>query len=176
MSQKARAPKRARIKPRGGRRALRQLAEDGDVDAARRERHARAQSAGLAKGRWLGRGAIRGAILDRLPHFRSRHGRIAATCWISNCRRLAANLPRTNVQRRIIGCQYASNVTDRAVSPFFRVLRRGFRHAHGRRGPAAHIYREGDCLSNRLCKTRGRASNGPPVFKPTCTAVNFFHT
>jgi len=34
-------------------------------------------------------GAIRGAILVRPSHFESRHGRIAATCWISNCRRLA---------------------------------------------------------------------------------------
>jgi len=35
-------------------------------------------------------GAIRGAILVRQSHFESRHGRIAATCWISNCRRLAS--------------------------------------------------------------------------------------
>jgi len=44
----------------------------------------------LAGARQPVRGAIRGAILVRLSHFESRHGRIAATCWISNCRRLAS--------------------------------------------------------------------------------------
>jgi hypothetical protein len=127
----------------------------------------------LARARQPVRGAIRGAILVRLSHFESRHGRIAATCWISNCRRLASNSPRTVGQRHAFSRQLAANGVDRSVISPIRFLRRASGACWCFRALPAIC---SDCFSNRLCKTRGYASNGRLAFKPTCTAVNFFHT
>jgi hypothetical protein len=140
------------------------------VDAARRGHRNRSRMAtGPRKARRPVQDAVRGAILGRLSHFESRHGRIAATCWISNCRRLAPNLPRIAGQRLAFGRNLRRiGRIDRQIRPIvFYVVHLVFRT------PSATC---SDCFSNRLCKTRGHASNERLAFKPTCTAVNFFHT
>lgn len=54
------------------------------------------------------RGAVRGAILVRQSHFESRHGRIAATCWISNCVRTALNSRLSPGHRPAFCCVFAA--------------------------------------------------------------------
>ena len=99
-------------------------------------------------------GGFRGAIRVQASHFERRHGRIAATCPISNCRRSVRDLFRICADRSPnVSCFAVIVLRPTATSPNI-PLRRAFACF------VAGVARHRDGLSDRLCKTRHPSRQG----------------
>ncbi|CAI8945794.1 hypothetical protein EMIT0158MI4_30418 [Burkholderia ambifaria] len=118
-------------------------------------------------------GRLRGRLEVRLQTRRqgratsgSRHGRIAATCWISNCRGRIRTAPQAWPLDSKTPGKFGDSSEYIALLPgFLQIGSDDF----------SLIFRPRDCFSNRLRKTR-RAFLQAPASEPTCAIEHFFHT